>query len=193
MYISLLRLFHYHIYMNLILIYGPPAAGKLTVANQLAKLTGYNVIDNHKATDYLQELFPRSNPAYDPIRTPLSRKIRLMTYEAAARAGVDLITTFAPLAEGGNKYIKEIIDGVTDAGGKVSVVQLLPSVEALEQRVVGESRKGIKAETVERLHELIDDHPGMFATYPEDHLVIDNSDLSPDDTARLIIEYFHLS
>jgi len=33
--------------MKLVFIYGPPAVGKLTVANALAKVTGFKVFHNH--------------------------------------------------------------------------------------------------------------------------------------------------
>jgi hypothetical protein len=72
-------------------------------------------------------------------------------------------------------------------------VQLLPDQKVLEQRVVAESRKGIKAETVERLRELINQHPGMFETFPDfEHLVIDNSAIKPDEAAATITKYYAL-
>ena len=39
--------------MKLIVIYGPPAAGKLTVAKELSKLTGFKVLHNHITIDLI--------------------------------------------------------------------------------------------------------------------------------------------
>ena len=179
--------------MNLILIYGPPAAGKLTVASELAKLTDYTLLDNHTATDYLPQLFPRSRPEFEVVRTQLGRKIRLLLFEAAAAYDINLITTFAPISEGRHDFIRDIQAVVERSGGNVLLVQLLPDQQTLERRVVGESRQGIKAETVERLHELIASHPAMFETFPEtEHLVIDNSDMQSDEVAQIIIKYYGL-
>ena len=177
----------------MILLYGAPAAGKLTVAKELSSLTGYTVFDNHTATDYLPLLFPRDEPKFEEVRTQLGRKIRLMLFEAVAANGVNIIATFAPIAEGRHDFIRSIKNVVEGAGGNLLLVQLHPSGEVLEQRVVGESRKGVKAETVERLHEMMEQYPAMFDTFPDyDHLTIDNSHLSPTETAKRIIEYYHL-
>lgn len=78
--------------MKLILIYGPPAAGKLTVATELAAMTGYKLVDNHKATDFLEEVFPRSDIGLHPWRSKLGRKIRIDLIGAAAEADVNLIS-----------------------------------------------------------------------------------------------------
>ena len=39
--------------MKTIFIYGAPAAGKLTVANELAKRTGFSVLHNHLINDLI--------------------------------------------------------------------------------------------------------------------------------------------
>ena len=44
--------------MNLIFIYGPPATGKLTIATELAALTGYTLFHNHPSLNLAREIFP---------------------------------------------------------------------------------------------------------------------------------------
>ena len=43
--------------MKLIFIFGMPASGKLTVAKELSRLTGYKVFHNHLAVDLLLSVF----------------------------------------------------------------------------------------------------------------------------------------
>jgi len=179
--------------MKLIFIYGPPAAGKLTVATELAALTGYKLVDNHKATDFLEEVFPRSDARLHPWRSQLGRKIRIDLVGAAAEADVNLIVTFAPLSAGMFEFMRDIIRAVNTHGGKPCLVQLLPSQEVLEARVLSEQRKGLKIDTIERWHELTDNNDGAFATFPDvKHLVLDNSTLTPAQAAQAIAEYYQL-
>lgn len=177
--------------MNLIVIYGPPAAGKLTVARELSELTGYKLVDNHTAIDYLAELFPRSEAAYDRVRSQLGRRIRLDIFAAAASAGVNLITTFAPLSPGTQDFLRDIRSVVAQHGGEALFVQLLPDREALLRRVHGESRLGRKIDTAERWHEVVGDNPAAFEPFPDlPHLVLDNTTLSPRQAAEQIIAHY---
>src|SRR4051812_7067697 len=50
-----------------LLIYGPPAAGKLTVATRLADLHGLKVVDNHASVDPALRLFSFGQPQFGPL------------------------------------------------------------------------------------------------------------------------------
>lgn len=67
--------------MKLIIIYGPPAVGKLTVDRELAKVTGYKLFHNHLTVDLAYSLFPSGTKAYSDF----VEKIRLEAFEAAAK------------------------------------------------------------------------------------------------------------
>ncbi len=179
--------------MKVIFLYGPPAAGKLTVATELARITGYKLVDNHKATDFLEEVFPRADARLHPWRSKLGRKIRIDLVSAAAEANINLIITFAPLSAGAFDFMRDIASAVTTNSGQLCMVQLLPSQEALEARIVSESRKGIKIDTIEQWHKRVDGNEEAFATFPDsEHLVLDNSTLTPQETAQKIAEYYRL-
>ena len=43
--------------MNLVFIYGPPGVGKLSVARELARATGYKLFDNHVSIACAESVF----------------------------------------------------------------------------------------------------------------------------------------
>src|SRR5688572_543060 len=106
--------------MNLVFLYGPPAVGKLTVANALAELTGYKVFHNHLTLDCVLALFEFDNKAFGS----LVLQIRLAILEEAARQGVDTIFTFVYNAEGDRPYVQKLCDAVERHGGSTFFVQL---------------------------------------------------------------------
>ncbi len=179
--------------MKLILIYGPPASGKLTVATQLSKLTGYKLLDNHRVTDYISEVFPRSEPKFDKVRSRLGRKARTDIFKAAAEVGLDLIATFAPLANGWQDFMRRSRQAVEKCNGEICFVHLLPSRAVLLERTVSDSRKPNKIATIETWNRVVGASPHAFTTFPDiKHAVIDNSELTPMDTAEQIIQYYRL-
>src|SRR5947209_8005420 len=77
--------------MKLIFLYGPPAAGKLTVANALSALTGFKVFHNHVSFDLAAGFFEIGTRGFGR----LVDGVRMLLFEVAASEGVDgLIFTF---------------------------------------------------------------------------------------------------
>ena len=69
--------------MRLIFIYGPPASGKLTVAQELKVITGFPVFHNHLVVDLLTSLFEFGSEPFVALR----EQMWLSVFEQAARAG----------------------------------------------------------------------------------------------------------
>src|SRR6188508_1133674 len=53
-----------HQRMTLVIIFGPPAVGKMTVGLALERLTGFRLFHNHMTVDPVIRLFPFESPAY---------------------------------------------------------------------------------------------------------------------------------
>jgi cytidylate kinase len=67
--------------MKLIFIYGLPATGKLTVAQELASLTGYKFFHNHLAVDLLLSIFEFGSSSFVQLR----EEIWLSVFDQACR------------------------------------------------------------------------------------------------------------
>lgn len=174
--------------MKLLFIYGPPAAGKLTVAEALAKRTGFKVFHNHLSIDMAREIFSDKN-----VRAEVVEKIRNDIIEAAAKADVNLIFTLVYEAKVDDEYVARLVNKVEDNGGEVLFVQLVPNVAELEKRVNAESRqKFSKIKDTELLQKLLTDHDLYGAVPYTNNLKIDNSTTSVEETVEQIIQSYHL-
>lgn len=173
--------------MNLIYIYGPPASGKLTVAEHLSELTGFPLFHNHLTVNVLRTIFPfGTKPFMDAVH-----RVRRDVFEVAAEANISLIYTnnsawvtsdprerFVAFAES----VRVIVE---DRGGHVLFVRLTASQAALEERLPNESRQSHqKLVDVERHRELVTGID-LSSLHPDD-LVIDTERTSPEEAANLI-------
>ncbi len=53
--------------MKLVIIFGPPAVGKMTVGYELAKLTGLKVFHNHMTIEIALNFFDFGQPEFDDV------------------------------------------------------------------------------------------------------------------------------
>jgi hypothetical protein len=180
---------------TLVVIYGPPAAGKLTVASELAELTGFKLFHNHLTMNAVREVFDFGTIQ---LAETLAR-VRLVVFEAAAREGVDMIFTLANQRRRTeerpgfvDRFIADIDRIVEGSGGRVVRAQLCPPPEVLLDRVTEASRfTHNKLTDVEWYRGLFQTHE-LYDTLGDDDLAIDNSDLAPADVARTIRDHHGL-
>jgi hypothetical protein len=178
--------------MRLIIIYGPPSVGKLTVATELAKATGLKLFHYHLSIDLALKIFEFGTDAF--LR--LVRNICLQVIGEATEEGVNgIIFTFV---HGRFTKDSDFIDRVTDKverhGGEVYLVRLYCDNATLEKRVVSPSRAAYyKIADVILLREILQ-QCDLFSIIPDrESLSIDNSQLSPAEVVRDIIAYYHLA
>lgn len=175
--------------MRLIFIYGPPAAGKLTVAQELAALTNYKVFHNHLSIDCVEPIFEFGTKSF----WKLVEKIRLDVIGEAARENVSLIYTFCYAKDYDDRHVEQILETVESNGGEVCFVLLACRREELEKRVLEESRKHFgKANNLEILNEILDKYELLSPVPQRESFVIDNSNLSAQETAKKIVLHFKL-
>lgn len=175
--------------MKLLFLYGPPGVGKLTVAEELSKLTGYKIFHHHLTANIAHLLFEiGSEEAF-----VYSRKLRLNFFEQAALHKVSLIHTFVH-SPPNQPYLDQVVGLVETNGGTVCWVQLLCRVDVLEERVQNPSRAFHgKLTDPARLRELLHRFD-LFAPIPSvNSFSLDTSYISAEESTRTIAEHYGLS
>jgi shikimate kinase len=176
--------------MKLIIIYGPPAVGKLTVANEVAKRTSFRVFHNHLSIDAILPIFEfGSQPFFRLVEL-----IRVETIAEAARENVDLIYTFCYAKGLDEMHVEKISNAAKENGAEVHFVLLTCTTDELLRRVVAEDRKRFrKATTVEMMNQFLETYELREPVPYGETLTIENTDLSPEDAGDMIIDHFGLS
>ena len=165
-----------------ILLYGPPAAGKLTVARCLESRYGLRVLDNTATIEVALRLFEFGTTPFNA----LVHRLRFELAAAAAGAGLDVVSTFVYAHPADREYVDGLVETVGTAGGRVAFVQLLPPPPVLEQRVTESSRAEVhKLRDPGVLRSILERHDLRTPVNPDD-LSIDNSDVPPEAVAAMI-------
>jgi chloramphenicol 3-O-phosphotransferase len=171
--------------MKLIFLHGAPAVGKLTVARELAALTGFRLFHNHLTVDLVSSLFPFGSEPFVRLR----EQIWLAAFAEAARADVSLIFTFNPESTVRERFVQDAIDVVTASGGTVVFVELTCADEELERRLEDASRIEFgKLASVEQYRDLRAAGAFRFPKLPNG-LTLDTTNTSSTNTAKLICEH----
>ena len=175
--------------MKLIFIYGAPAVGKLTVANEIAKQTDFKVFHNHLSIDAIEPVFAFGTESF----WKLVHLIRVETVAEAARVGQNLIYTFCYAKDADDAHVAKIVETVEQHGGEICFVLLRCEREKLEKRVLEESRRTFrKANNLEILSEILEKYDLFSPVNGFESLVIDNTNLSAENAAGKIIEHYNL-
>jgi len=191
--------------MQLVLIFGPPAVGKMTVGHELARLTGFKLFHNHMTVEPVLDIFPFGSPPFDR----LVGEFRTRIIEEAADTGLaGLVFTFVWGLEspGDQRVVDSYVEIVRSRGGQVYFVELAATQAVRLVRNESEFRLEHKRSKRDlafsrgNLLELDEKHrmntdadfpgTGLFSDCP--HLRIDNTGLSAVDVARRIVEHFSL-
>jgi hypothetical protein len=171
--------------MKLVFIYGPVASGKLTIARELGRMTGYAVFHNHLIVDAVAAVFPFGSEPFVRLR----EKMWLDMMREAAEAGRSLIFTFAPEPSVVQGFDKRVAETVEAAGGSTHFVQLTLPVAVQEERLTAPSRAEFgKLQSLELLRKLRGQFEASERAMPRGEVLIDTSAVNPAGAARLIAD-----
>lgn len=175
--------------MKLIIIHGPPAAGKLTVSREVAMRTGFKVFHNHVSIDCVKTVFEfGSMPFWRVLKT-----IREETFAEAARSGISLIHTFCYAKGPDDEQYERMIECVESKGGEVHSVLLYCDDEVRRRRIVADERQQIGKLTDPDSIDMSRERYDLFSPLPgRETLEIDTTYVLPDVAAARIIEHYKL-
>ena len=186
--------------MRLLLITGPPAVGKMTVGRAIADRSDFRLFHNHHTIEMLLEVFDYGTPPFATLNAEFRRRVM----EEAAASGADLVFTFVwgmdTAAEA--DYLERL---VAPYAGHIAVVELVADLDTrlvrnrTEHRLAEKKSKRNVDWSEANVRELDAEHrmtsslgldaPGerLLARWP--HLVVDNTDLSADETAERVLAW----
>jgi hypothetical protein len=175
--------------MRLIFIHGPAACGKLTVARELARLTGLPLFHNHLVVDAVAALFPFGSAPFVRLR----EEMWLEAFREAAAADRSLIFTFHPERTVRPEFIGHTIETVESHGGRVTFVALTCARDELERRIEAPSRAEFgKLASKAFFRELQNSGAFDFPPLPDSGLTLDTGRLAPEAAAAKIRDFLGL-
>ncbi len=185
---------------NFIMICGPQAVGKMTVGQELSKLTGYKLFYNHMTIemlrlifDYDQKIFRKMN---DVVRTEVFKE-----FVKSNEKGIIFTTCFD--FENELEEDKAFFDEWTNGFDKVYAVELEADLEErlkrnkTENRLKHkESKRNLKWSEQDLLRSIqkhkLNSEPGQGEELFENYIKINNTNILPEDVANMVKEKFNL-
>ncbi len=185
---------------NLIVVCGSQAVGKMTVAESLRDKLKYNMMMNHDSIEMSDKIFGFRTPAQREFNAVFREK----AFELAVKHDVDLIFTYVCAFEipQEKEYLSGLEELFKSAGGEFYFVELSAELEtrlARNETPHRMERKASKRDVQWSKANLLDDtvnhrlNSAAGETWFDNHMKIDNTNLSPDEVADLVIEQFRLA
>lgn len=184
--------------MKFVLIFGPHAVGKMTVGQELEKITNFKLFHNHMTIDLVQPFFGYDTKAGKRLVNLIRQEI---FKEAAKNGSTGLIFTYVWAFDQKSDwdYVKRTCRMFESKKWQVYFVELESGLEERVERNKSPHRlayKPSKRDIVRSEHELrkfaqhhrLNSEPGEMKH--KNYLRIDNTTLSPQETAKLIKKTF---
>lgn len=183
--------------MKLVFLIGNGAVGKMTVGQELMKLTGLRLFHNHMTIEPVIEVFGYYNG------TVVSKMRQIIFEEFAKSDNYGMIFTYMWAFDQQSDWdsVERVTNIFKEQGAEVYYVELVASQEVRLKRNETENRLKNKASKrdleASRERILRQDEKYRLESYEgevsyENYIKIDNTNLSPEEAARMIQERFSL-
>lgn len=167
--------------MKLIFLYGPPASGKLTIAQKLSEMTGIALFHNHLSRDLVQDIYgDKLKENYE-----LVDRIRFEIFDYCAQNGKDLIFTYVYEGEDDDANVKKFINIIEKyEGNRFLFIEVTADKNELMNRVDNESRQQYKKLTNPEILDKITQDMSVYSIPYIDALKIDTTKISAQQAAE---------
>ena len=183
--------------MKLVLLFGDAAVGKMTVGQELAKLTELRLFHNHMTIEPVIEIFGR----YDGWVTQRLREVIFEEFAQSELYGMIFTFMWAFNYQEDWDMVERFCDIFRAHKADIYYVELVAPKEVRLQRNISENRlkhKPSKRNVEDSNRRFMTDFDKYrCASYDgeipyENYIKIDNSDLPPETAAQMIKERFSL-
>lgn len=183
--------------MKLVILFGPPAVGKMTVGQELEKITSLKLFHNHMSLELVNQFFDFGTPPFER----LDRLIRFAFFEEIARSDLDdlLFTYVWDLNQPEDTdYIDEVAQLFSRQGADVFYVELKADLSERLVRNRDEHRLAYKPskrnliaskESLLYFENKYRMNTVEYELKQKQMLVIDNTNIKPPEVAELIKQW----
>ncbi|MEM7363470.1 MAG: AAA family ATPase [Pseudomonadota bacterium] len=181
--------------MHFLVIYGPPAAGKMSVGDEITRLTGIPVFHNHLSIEPVLRFFEFGTPAFGRLVNGFRRNL----IEEIAHSDLPgVIFTFVWSFDhpGDRDFLGDLCTTFEDVGAEIAFIELRASLDErlrrnrTEKRLAEKPSKRNLERSEQNLRDLEQYRMQSENDFPFEHrhLVIDNTDRSAAEVGADIVE-----
>lgn len=186
--------------MKFIILFGPPAVGKMSVGYELEKITGLKLFHNHMTIELVVPFFDFGTPTFGRLVGLFRREI----FKEVAKSSLEgMIFTFvwAFNLKSEKKYIDNVVKIFEDQGAKIYYVELEADLkERLKRNKTTERLKNKPTKRDLKLSEkllLEHEEKHRFNTYENEfhrksYIKINNTKLTAKEVAEMVKNEFNL-
>lgn len=184
---------------NLIVVSGPQAVGKMTVAEKIKDKLGYSLMTNHDSIELSIKIFESGSNA----QRELNKIIRQNAFQIAVKNNINMIFTFVTAfdMQSDLDYLNELRELFEQTGGNFYFVELEADVKTRLERNITPHRLESKLsknniewsnnELVESMNKYrLNSIDGEIIC--SNHIKINNTNLSSEEVADSVIQRFGL-
>jgi chloramphenicol 3-O-phosphotransferase len=175
------------LHAQLVVLYGAPAAGKLSIAEAISAKTNWVLFPNQVTIDFVAQFLPSGTPRY--FELVASVRLDLIRAILAERRSVVFTFAYSGLDED-TAFLKHLAGAASNVGASAHFVRLRCSDATLLRRVSNPSRHRLGKMTDPQILAQALKHLPHNRVLPDfESIEIDTDHYDPDTAASVIVDH----